>query len=101
MEISLKTDFEPETRNLEPETLNPRPKPETRKEVRPPFVTYVRIASMLKMEQERRVKVMPEDFIKFEQNFLLRKNMKMFANLAEGKESEIRQSHKRPAQETF
>ena len=56
---------------------------------------------MLKMEQERRVKVMPEDFIKFEQNFLLRKNMKMFANLAEGKESEIRQSHKRPAQETF
>ena len=35
MELSLNIDFERKTRNLEPETLNPRPKPETRKKVRP------------------------------------------------------------------
>ena len=33
------------------------------------FVTHVSIASMLKMEQERRTKVTPEDVVKFEQTF--------------------------------
>ena len=56
------------------------------------YITQVKVASMAKMEKDRRSKVTPEHIVRFEQTFLVRETVKLFASLAEGKRAEITQS---------
>ena len=56
------------------------------------YVTQVKIASMAKMERERRTKIKPEHIVKFEQSSIVRDVIKMLGRLGEGRKCEVTQS---------